>query len=233
MTEEEKTIRELLQEIMMKNSAIAPPLDFGHFIDAYYYHRGLQWPNTHEAMMFAQTELGEVYELLLAYSAKPWVRNNPENKLDYSFNALSTELGDAIMMLQVAAQTRAGIAPAFVSSIDWPLAKLIVKLVRKLNEKFEDVTYGNEGDAEPLKDLPVLRAVAMSDAGVLYSNVDEMKAAGTKTIAGFIYHEVLENVIAHCSAEASGRDILLAIECGDLSLDIYHVCGYFIGILHT
>ena len=67
----------------------------------YYKVRGLKWPTVEQAMMWTQTELGEVYELLLARDGD-WVRNHPWNKAMYSPGALAEELGDAIMMLIVA-----------------------------------------------------------------------------------------------------------------------------------
>jgi len=78
-------------------------------IDAYYRCRGLKWPTTEQALMFAQTELGEVYELLLARESG-WVRNNPDDKPEYSDQALAEELGDTVMMLIVAGLA-AGVDP--------------------------------------------------------------------------------------------------------------------------
>lgn len=70
-------------------------------ITEYYTARNLKFPNFHDAMEFMHTELGEVYELDLARTGG-WVRNNPENKPQFSKDELGRELGDAIMMLIVA-----------------------------------------------------------------------------------------------------------------------------------
>lgn len=76
-------------------------------VNAYYKHRGLKWPNTEEALMWAMTEIGEVCELILAQKGG-WSRNNPEKDKylseDEYANRLEEELGDVIMMLQVAGQ---------------------------------------------------------------------------------------------------------------------------------
>lgn len=73
-------------------------------VKAYFIERGLTWPNTIQAMMFAETEMAEAYELLLA-SMGTWKRNNPENKPEWSPYDFGEELGDAIMMLIVAGLT--------------------------------------------------------------------------------------------------------------------------------
>lgn len=72
-----------------------------NLITEYYDKRGLKWPNFDEAMKFVQTELAEVYELDLARIGG-FVRNHPENKPQFSKEALAEELGDAIFMLLVA-----------------------------------------------------------------------------------------------------------------------------------
>jgi|WetSurMetagenome_2_1015567.scaffolds.fasta_scaffold21971_7 NTP pyrophosphatase (non-canonical NTP hydrolase) len=67
----------------------------------YYKGRQLKLPDAWESLAFATTELGEVYELLLARKGG-WTRNNPENKPTFSREALAEELGDVIMMVMVA-----------------------------------------------------------------------------------------------------------------------------------
>ena len=74
-------------------------------ITEYYKARDLKWPDAWEALAWAQTELGEVYELLLAQRGG-WIRNNPSDKQSYSPNAFADELADALMMLIVAGMTR-------------------------------------------------------------------------------------------------------------------------------
>lgn len=70
-------------------------------ISTYYSKRNLKWPSVDEAMQWMETEVGEVYEILLARDGG-WVRNNPSGKPAYSKEALAEELGDAVMMLIVA-----------------------------------------------------------------------------------------------------------------------------------
>ena len=88
----------------------------------YYNKRGLKFPNFDNAMKFVTTEIAEVYELDLSRIGG-WVRNHPENKPDFDKEALSEELGDAIMMLIVA-----GIA----EGVD-PIDSLQNKIKHKLN----------------------------------------------------------------------------------------------------
>lgn len=92
-------------------------------ISTYYAKRGLKWPNVDQAMQFVETEMGEVYEILLARQPG-WVRNNPGNKPPFSKGELAEELGDAIMMLIVA-----GIA----EGVD-PIDAMERKIYRKLQE---------------------------------------------------------------------------------------------------
>jgi NTP pyrophosphatase (non-canonical NTP hydrolase) len=67
----------------------------------YYDKRGLKWPTFDDAMKFVQTEIGEIYELDLARIGG-YKRNHPQNKPQFSKEALAEELGDAILMLLVA-----------------------------------------------------------------------------------------------------------------------------------
>ena len=98
-------------------------------IKFYYEARGLSFPNFDNAMKFVQTELAEVYELDLARIGG-WVRNNPQNKREFSKAKLAEELGDAIFMLVVA-----GIA----EGVD-PIEALVHKMHKKLNEKKATIT---------------------------------------------------------------------------------------------
>ena len=94
------------------------------FIITYFNKRGLIRPNFDNAMKFAITEIGEVYEIDLA-SYDGWIRNNPNNKPSkFTKEDIAEELGDVIMMIMVA-----GIA----EGVD-PLSALIKKMCRKLGE---------------------------------------------------------------------------------------------------
>ena len=99
-------------------------MDLVKLIRAYYEQRGLTFPSFDNAMKFVQTELAEVYELDLARIGG-WVRNNPQNKPQFSREALAEELGDAIFMLVVA-----GIA----EGVD-PIQAMRNKMQRKLEEQ--------------------------------------------------------------------------------------------------
>lgn len=90
-------------------------------VETYYAHRDLKWPTTIQALMWAQTELAEVYELLLARDGG-WVRNNPESKEAFSKERLAEELGDTIMMLFVA---------GIIEGVD-PIAALKNKIESKM-----------------------------------------------------------------------------------------------------
>jgi hypothetical protein len=67
-------------------------------ITLYYEARGYAEPTTYEAMAWAQTEIAEAYEILLA--SKQWVRNHPEDHpTRFDAYQFGKELGDAVMML--------------------------------------------------------------------------------------------------------------------------------------
>jgi NTP pyrophosphatase (non-canonical NTP hydrolase) len=92
-----------------------------NLIIEYYKKRGLKWPDFDDAMKFALTEVGEVYEIDLAREGG-WVRNNPDAKPEFDKERLSTELGDVIMMLMVA---------GIVEGVN-PLASLVTKINKKI-----------------------------------------------------------------------------------------------------
>ena len=90
-------------------------------ITKYYKARQYKWPDTWEAMGWAVTEIGEVYEILLARSGG-WVRNNPDGKPLWDRKNFGDELGDVIMMLIVA---------GLVEGVD-PINSMLEKIDRKL-----------------------------------------------------------------------------------------------------
>ena len=69
-------------------------------IGAYYQIRGLKVPDTAEAMMFAASELGEAFDVLLEMKGG-WTRNHPDSK-DNTIGDLAEELADTLMMIMVA-----------------------------------------------------------------------------------------------------------------------------------
>jgi hypothetical protein len=80
-------------------------MELNSIIKDYYETRKLVWPNFDDAMKFVITEIGEAYEVDLV--GKDYIRNNPENKPkpeteEFRKKMLGRELGDAMMMLQVA-----------------------------------------------------------------------------------------------------------------------------------
>ena len=72
-------------------------------IGAYYQIRELKMPDTAEAMMFAASELGEAFDVLLELRGG-WKRNHPEDK-PHTVDALANELADTLMMIMVAGHT--------------------------------------------------------------------------------------------------------------------------------
>lgn len=88
-------------------------------LNHYFGVRGLKHPDFADAIFFAITELAEALEVELAQ--RGYVRNNPENKPEYSQVELEKELGDVIMMIQSAGISR---------NLD-PLKALIEKLSEK------------------------------------------------------------------------------------------------------
>lgn len=89
----------------------------------YYEKRGLAYPNLQEALNWAHTEMGEVYEIIMSWEPK-WIRNNPEDHPAQSKESLAYELGDVIMMLIMA-----GLA----EGVD-PINALKNKMKRKLEK---------------------------------------------------------------------------------------------------
>lgn len=90
-------------------------------IRRYYAARKLKEPTAKEALLWAQTEMGEAIDLRMQLDGG-WVRNH--EKEPYSPERYAEELGDAIMML-----LKAGMA----EGVD-PLAALEEKLNRKIKE---------------------------------------------------------------------------------------------------
>ena len=91
----------------------------------YYVARNLKVPTFDDAMKFVQTELGEVYELDLARIGG-YTRNNPENKPIYSKEEMGKEIGDTIMMLEVAGE---------IEGVD-ALQSLLTKLGEKVGKEY-------------------------------------------------------------------------------------------------
>lgn len=115
-------------------------------IKGYYQLRGLKWPTTEEALMWLQTELAEVYELLLA-KAGGWIRNNPDSKEVYIDDRLAEELGDVIMMAIVA---------GVQSNVD-PITALLNKIQRKEGEHEKEPGPGDQdssGNCEVVGGVP-------------------------------------------------------------------------------
>ena len=102
-------------------------------IREHYRVRKQKWPTLEEALMWAQTELAEVYELLLAKEGG-WVRNNPDKHPPYSDEALAEELGDAILMLLVA---------GYVTDVD-PLVAMIKKIKAAITKEMNKVLHPEE-----------------------------------------------------------------------------------------
>ena len=92
-------------------------------IGRYYEVRGLKVPTAVEAILWADTEIAEAKELILA-DIGGWTRNNPDAKEPYTLEGFGEELGDAIMMLMMAGRAR---------GID-PMLSMLAKIERKLDE---------------------------------------------------------------------------------------------------
>lgn len=98
----------------------------------YWEKRSLVEPTSWEALAWAATELGEVYEILLADG--DWVRNNPDKHPEtFDSEKFAEELGDVIMMIQ-----RAGMA----RGVD-PLQALFDKINKKLDERDNSSNAGS------------------------------------------------------------------------------------------
>lgn len=98
--------------------------DLLDFIVEYFNKRKLVYPDTSwQALGFATTEMGEVYELLLDRD-KNWIRNNPDDKPKFNKENLAEELGDVIMMIMLA---------GWVEGVN-PIQALKDKINRKLEK---------------------------------------------------------------------------------------------------
>lgn len=97
-------------------------------ITDYFDKRGLVYPeNSWQTMAFANTEIAEVYELLLDRD-REWIRNNPEEKEKFTEERLAEELGDVIMMIMLT---------GYVEGVN-PIQALKDKIQRKL-EKLNEI----------------------------------------------------------------------------------------------
>ena len=96
--------------------------DFSDLILDYFVKRKLKFPNFDDAMKFAITEIAEAYEIDLAQYG--YIRNNPHEKPFFDKQKLEEELGDVLMMIQVA---------GIVVGVN-PMKGLIRKINRKLKE---------------------------------------------------------------------------------------------------
>ena len=75
-------------------------------IEEYYQRRNLIWPKSHEGILWAITEMAEAIELLMP-ELNNWVRNHPDNRpSEFESGKFEEELGDVIMMAQVAGMVR-------------------------------------------------------------------------------------------------------------------------------
>lgn len=92
-------------------------------IREYYRKRQLKWPSVWEAMAWVNTEIAEVYELLLA-RVGGWTRNNPDKHTSWDREKFAEELGDCILMLLVA---------GYIEGVD-PIEAMAEKIRIKLSE---------------------------------------------------------------------------------------------------
>ena len=100
---------------------VTPSINLDYVL-AYFQLRSLKMPeNEWQSLGFLNTELGEVYEALLAKTSG-WVRNNPDDKISYSEQRFAEELGDVIMM---------AIITGHVAGVD-PIDALVKKMLRNI-----------------------------------------------------------------------------------------------------
>jgi len=100
-------------------------LTFAEILKDYYERTGRVWPNFDDAIHFADTEKAEALEVHLARKTQ-YIRNHPETKPKFTKEKLEEEIGDWIMMAQVA---------GMAEGVD-PLAGLIRKLSRKAGVEY-------------------------------------------------------------------------------------------------
>lgn len=89
----------------------------------YTTKRQYKMPSIWEAMAWVNTEIAEVYEVML--STGGWVRNNPQDHPERGKEELAEELGDIIFMVMLA---------GYAEGVN-PLEAMKNKMKRKLSEK--------------------------------------------------------------------------------------------------
>lgn len=72
-------------------------------VQRYYEYRGMKWPSTLDAILFAVTEVGETVDAYIRTHQSGWTRNNPNKDAN-----LGHELADAYQMLMIAAHEATG-----------------------------------------------------------------------------------------------------------------------------
>lgn len=97
--------------------------DFSDLIISYFAERKLKFPDFNDAIKFAITEIAEALEIDLAQY--DYIRNNPHDKPEFDKQKLEEELGDVLMMIQLA---------GIVIGLN-PMKGLIRKIERKLREE--------------------------------------------------------------------------------------------------
>lgn len=80
----------------------------------YFEFRNYKVPDTHQAMLFLMSEVGELADELVQSMSDDWVRNNPENK----GKGIQGEAGDVLMML-CALCSAAGFDPEEAMRAKW------------------------------------------------------------------------------------------------------------------
>ena len=98
--------------------------DLTRTVIEYFEERGLVKPTAEEWLQWATTELAEATEHLLSRSSKRWIRNNPDNAVEFDKVGFGIECGDLAMM---------AIMAAVAEGVD-PIALLRDKMKRKLRE---------------------------------------------------------------------------------------------------
>lgn len=96
-------------------------MDILDLVKQKFVRKGMRWPeNADQAVMWADTELAEVKELLLARIGG-WTRSHPKDHPKFSRERLADELADALFMILVA---------GYVEGID-PLQYLVRRMAQQ------------------------------------------------------------------------------------------------------
>ena len=101
------------------------PIDIVEAANYHFDGRKRVWPTTEDGLLWMVTEIAETFELVSA--RKSYIRNNPENKEQFTKERFAEELGDVIYM---------AIVTGLVEGVN-PIEAMFNKMKNQINEELE------------------------------------------------------------------------------------------------